>query len=411
MAHLAICGGHPIRTEPFPSWPVFDDRDKTALIQTLESAVWGIDSPAIDEFERKFAEFCGVKYAIACTNGTDAIPIALKALGIGPGDEVIIPPYTFIATGVGIIMANAVPVFADIHPETYNIDPESIEKAITPKTKAIMPVHIAGNPADMDMIMQIAGENHLYLIEDTAQAHGAEWKGQKVGTIGHIGTFSFQSSKNLASGEGGALVTDDEQIADRIRSFVNCGRIKDGEWYDHHEIAGNHRLSAYQAALLNVGLERLEEQMKTREKNADYLSTLLADMEGIKLTSKHQGTTRHGYHLGILRYHSSAFKGLPKTRFIEALEKEGIPCAYGYLPLYQFPCFKQFKAKVPAYTQLYEGQYNLNPHCPVCERICAEESVWLFQEMFLGTQKDMEDIAEAIRKIQIHADEAIQSKS
>nr|HQH71347.1 DegT/DnrJ/EryC1/StrS family aminotransferase [bacterium] len=267
MAHLAIRGGTPVRTEPFHPWPVYDDRDKQALIRELEAGQWGIGSPSIDAFEKRFAEFCQARYAVACTNGTDAITIALQALGVGAGDEVIIPPYTFMATAVAVLMANAIPVFADIDPGTYNIDPRSAAEKITPRTKAIIPVHIAGNPADMDGVLALAKKHNLRVLEDAAQAHGAAWKGRRVGALGDCGTFSFQSSKNLACGEGGATVTDSEELAEKLRSFTNCGRVRHGLWYEHHEVAGNHRLGGFQAALLLVGLERVEEQMKRREEN------------------------------------------------------------------------------------------------------------------------------------------------
>lgn len=406
MAHLAIQGGAPVRTEPFHPWPYYNDREREALIKALESGQWGIDSPTIAEFERKFAEFCGARHAVACTNGTDAIYIALQAMGIGAGDEVIIPPYTFIATAIAVLMVNAVPVFADIDPLTYNIDPNSVRRCITPRTKAIIPVHIAGNPANMDSILSIAQEHNLLVLEDSAQAVGSAWKNRRVGSLGLGGTFSFQSSKNLSSGEGGAITTNDDEYAGRLRSFVNCGRVKGGLWYDHHELAGNHRLSAFQAAILNVGMDRLEEQMQRREQNACYLAGQISGIEGVSLTGSYEGTTRHAYHLLILRYQSEAFKGLTKKQFIQALEKEGIPCSSGYMPLYRFHLFQNFENKVAGYDIIYKGRFNSEAiHCPVCERVCAEEAVWITQNVMLGTKKDMEDIAQAIQKVQQYADE------
>ncbi|MBZ0257681.1 DegT/DnrJ/EryC1/StrS family aminotransferase, partial [bacterium] len=284
MGRLAIAGGTPVRTKPFSPWPVYDEREEKALIETLHSREWGIGSKQIEDFENEFAEFCGAQHAVTCTNGTDAIYIALQALGIGPGDEVIIPPYTFIATGIGVLMTGAIPVFADIDPDTYNLDPKSVESKITENTKVIIPVHIAGNPADMDGILDLAKRKNLYVMEDAAQSHAAEWRGQRVGPIGDLGTFSFQNSKNLSAGEGGAIVTNDEALAERVRSFVNCGRVKGGLWYDHHELAGNHRLGAFQAAVLRVGLTRLDEQTKRREENAEYLQSLLDGVDGVDMT-------------------------------------------------------------------------------------------------------------------------------
>ncbi len=407
MTHLAINGGTPVRTKPFAAWPVCDERDKQALIQELENRQWGIGSKSIERFEAEFAQFCGAPYAVACTNGTNAISIALQALGIGAGDEVIIPPYTFIATAIATLSVNAIPVFADIHPETYNIDPAAIESKITPRTKAIIPVHIAGNPADMDTINAIARRHNLSVLEDSAQAVGAEWKGRRTGSLGDAATFSFQSSKNLSSGEGGAVTARDEALADRIRTFTNCGRVKGGAWYDHHEMGGNYRLGGFQATMLLVGLERLEEQMKRREENAAYLQSLLEPIDGISMTGIHEGTTRHVWHLGILRYNGKAFKGLSKPQFVEALNKEGIVSSTGYLPLYHYHFFRHFPETVKAYDAIYKDRVDYNAvECPVCERVCVDEAVWLMQETFLGPKQDMDDVAEAIRKIQQYADEA-----
>ena len=323
MAHLAINGGTPIRTAPFHSWPVIDDRDKHALLDVLESGTWGIGSETIEQFEKEFADFCGAKYAVAVTNGTDALSIALQAMGVGANDEVILPPYTFVATGVAIVTVNAVPVFADIDPKTFNLDPQAVERVITPKTKAILPVHIAGNPVDMDGILDLAKIHNLLVLEDAAQAPGAQWKGRHVGNLGNAGTFSFQSSKNLTSGEGGAIVTNDDDLYQRIRSFANCGRMEGGAWYDHYEIAGNHRLSAFQAGLLRVGMQRFEEQLKRREENMGYLKELLDGIEGISLQESYPGTTRHAWHLGLLSYNAEAFQGLPKMRFRESAATRG----------------------------------------------------------------------------------------
>ena len=406
MATLALCGGQPVRTRPFPQWPIFDDRDRKALLDVLEHDEWGIGAQATSEFEARFADYCGSKHAIACTNGTDAIYIALQALGIGPGDEVIIPPYTFIATAIAVLMVNAVPVFADIDPLTYNLSPAAVRRVLTPQTKALIPVHIGGNPVDLDALMQIADEHRLLVIEDSAQAHGAEWRGVKVGTFGHAATFSFQSSKNLSSGEGGVILTQDDRLAARLRTFTNCGRVEGGQWYDHHEPAGNHRLGAFQSALLNVGLERLEAQMQIRERNAEILRRRLFEIDGISFQESYEGATRHAYHLGILRYQSQEFGGLSRDRFLKALEKEGIPCAAGYLPLYKYALFQHFSERIPAYNILYaaKAHYN-NVSCPECDRICAEESIWIFQNMLLGDESDMDDIVEAILKIKQHSDE------
>ncbi|MCJ7800808.1 MAG: aminotransferase class I/II-fold pyridoxal phosphate-dependent enzyme, partial [Candidatus Marinimicrobia bacterium] len=207
MEKLALFGGEPVRAKPFPSWPAFSDELKTQLINTMEKDSWGVGSNIIKQFEEKYAEFHDAKYCLSTSSGTTALWVCLKAAGVKAGDEVILPPYTFIATGSSILMANAIPVFVDVDPETFNMDPAKLEAAITKKTKVIMPVHIAGNPAYMDAIMQIANKHKIPVIEDAAQAHGAEWDGKKVGAIGLGGIFSFQTSKNLSAGEGGAIVS------------------------------------------------------------------------------------------------------------------------------------------------------------------------------------------------------------
>lgn len=367
MSNLAIRGGKPVRTAPFPDWLPGREKGLEALDRVLQSRTLGIGSQEIEEFEHKFAAFCQSSHAISCTNGTDALYIALQAMGIGAGDEVIVPSYTFIATAIAVLMVNAIPVFADIDPDSYNINPEDVRRKITPATRAIIPVHIAGNPAHMDNIMQIAQEHNLYVLEDCAQAPGAEWRSHRVGSIGHAGTFSFQSSKNLSAGEGGAIVTGDHELAKKIRSFTNCGRIEGGAWYDHYEVAGNHRLSAFQAAILNVGLEQIEEQMQRREENARYLASLLDAIDGITQTSTYEGTTRHAWHLVILRYHKEHFQQMPLEQFVKVLQQEGIPASTGYVPLYRFHVFQNLEQKFKGFDMLYKGKFDArNIHCPVC---------------------------------------------
>lgn len=413
MPHLAICGGHPVRTEPYPNWPQVFEEDKEALLRVLESRYWGLQSKTIHEFETRFAAYCGAKHAVSCTNGTDAIMIALKAMGIGPGDEVIIPAYTFIATAAAVLLANAIPVMADIDPLTYNICPDSVRRLITPRTKALIPVHIAGNPADMTSMLAIAKEHGLRVLEDAAQAHGAIWNGKMAGTIGCAGTYSFQSSKNLSCGEGGAIVTNHDDLAVRLRTFVNCGRkpeVTHASYVEFHEATGNHRLGAFQASLLLSGLSRLEEQTEHRIANAEYLRRLLVPIEGVEMLGHYPETERQVFHLCIMKYNARAFQGLPRDRFIEAMQKEGIPCSSGYQPMYTYAIFQDFENRVPTFPALYKDRVNFKTvHCPECERICAEEAVWFFQRMLLGTRKDMEDIATAIQKIQTNAEEAVGS--
>jgi dTDP-4-amino-4,6-dideoxygalactose transaminase len=401
MPHLALLGGTPIRKQSFSPWPIQRPAQLAALQQVWESGKWGIGSPHIAEFEKRFAEFQQAQYALSVCNGTASLMVALKACGVRAGDQVIIPAYTFIATASAVLMVNAVPVFVDIDPETYNIDPAQIEAAITPTTRAIMPVHIAGQPADLDAVLEIARRHDLPVIEDAAQAHGAEWKGRRVGAIGSIGSFSFQSSKNLTAGEGGALVTDDKALIDLCFSYQNCGRVREGGWYDHRVLGANLRLGAFQAALLTAQLATIEEDMQRRDQHAHYLDERLREIPGIRPLLVHPSVTRHARHLYIFRYDAEAFDGLPRERFIEALRGEGIYCHKGYTPLYREPLFVLDPREHP----WIEGINYRELHLPVTERAGDEEAVWIPQSALMGTEKEVEDIVKAVAKIHAHVDE------
>jgi dTDP-4-amino-4,6-dideoxygalactose transaminase len=310
---------------------------------------------------------------------------------------VIVPPYTFIATASVVIEANCVPVFVDIEPDTYNLDPSKIEAAITSRTKAIIPVHFAGQACDMGRIMEIAKKHNLVVIEDAAHAHGGEYKGKKLGSIGHAGSFSFQSSKNLNSGEGGLVVTSDEGLYNMMNSLRNVGRVKGGQWYEHHYAGCNYRITQFQAALLSQQLTRLEEQTKLRDENGKYLNALLESIEGITPLTRGHGETLHTYHLYIFRYDKSKFNGLAKKDFSEMLAAEGVPSFMGYpKPLYQQPLFTNKNFMCYAIPESVDYS---NVHCPVTEQACYEEAVWILQHAMLGTKEDMNQFAEAIKKI------------
>lgn len=402
--HLAICGGKPIRTKPFPNWPIFGKPEEEALLRVLHSGKWGrIDGDEVAAFEKAFAEYHNTRFGIAMVNGTVSLRIALMAAGIGAGDEVIVPPYTFLATASSVIEANATPVFVDLEPDTYNIDPRRIEAAITPRTKAIIPVHLAGLPADMDAIMDIARRHELTVIEDAAHAHGAGYKGRRVGSIGHMGSFSFQSSKNVCSGEGGILITSDERLHELARSIHNCGRVPGGQWYEHHRIGGNYRLGEFQAAILSAQWTRFEEQAQCREENGRYLAEKLAAIPGIAPQARGKGETRHGYHLFIFRYVASTY-GVPREVFLKALAAEGVPAAPGYvIPLHRQVLFTQkdfgpYTACLDTHPQLDYRNVSL----PVCERASSTEGAWLYQSVLLGTRSDMDDIVAAFARLYEH---------
>ncbi|MCX7012301.1 MAG: DegT/DnrJ/EryC1/StrS family aminotransferase [Candidatus Sumerlaeota bacterium] len=410
MPALALNGGTPVRTIPFPPWPVFDEREERALVETLRSGVWGIPRPRVEEFEEKFAAYHDARFAVACTSGSTALKLAILACGIGTGDEIIVPPYTFIATATCVLLCNAVPIFADIDPETFNLDPRAIDAAVTPRTKAIIPVHLGGCPCDMDGIGEAAKKHGLRVIEDACQAHGAEWKGRKVGAIGDLGCFSFQSSKNLTCGEGGAVASDDEALAETVDSIHDVGRMKGKGFYEHYGLGTNYRMNEFQAALLLCGLERLPEQTARRNRNGTLLRDLLRAVPAVAPQKVDPRVTSHAYHLFPIRYRREFCKNLPRERFLAALQAEGIPCSLGYTPLYRAPLFRneRYGARGCPASCPYHGEkpdYS-KVFLPVVEQVCGE-MVWFQQRLLLGTEQDTRDIADAIAKVVERYDELL----
>jgi dTDP-4-amino-4,6-dideoxygalactose transaminase len=399
MKNLAINGG-PKTVERDFAWPVYDETDVNTVADIVRSGNWGNPDCGgeVALFEQEFAAFCGSKYALTCVNGSVALRLALIACGVKPGDEVIVPPYTFIATASIVIEANCVPVFVDIDPRTYNLDASKIEAAITRRTKAIIPVHFAGQACEMDEILAVAKKHKLLVIEDACHAHGAEYKGKKLGTIGDAGCFSFQSSKNLTSGEGGIIVTNDEALYQMMNSLRNVGRVEGGAWYEHHHAGCNYRITQLQAVLLSSQLKRLAEQTAKRHENGTYLNELLSKIDGITPLSRGLGESIHSYHIYIFKYNKTKFNGLSKQEFSKMLAAEGVPCFMGYPePLYKQPLFQ--KKNFMCYAIPEEVDYT-KVCCPVAEKACYEEAVWIFQNTMLGTRQDMEQFAAAIVKIQ-----------
>lgn len=399
---LAVDGGSPVRDvkqKPWPRWPVYDETEERALLEVLHSDQWwyvgGTHGVAL---EQEFAAFQDAKYGVACTNGTAALEIALRALGVGCGDEVIVPPYTFIATASAVLSVSATPIFVDIQGDTLNIDPERIETAITPRTKAIIPVHMAGRPADMDGILAIARKHNLFVVEDAAQAHAAAWRGTKVGALGDLGTFSLQASKNLNAGEGGLIVSNDEKIADAAWSVMNVGRVRSGRWYEHRVLGSNFRMSEFQAAIARAQLKRLPEQTARRTENADYLYKQMQGMPGVTLLSTDPRITTHANHIIVFRYGKEAFGGRSYPDFVAALRAEGIPCSTGYVPLYKEAVFERFAARNGAWCQAGRNIDYPNLSLPVCEAVC-QDTVWISPIPLLGDHTDMDDIATAVARI------------
>jgi len=395
----AILGGRPVRTAAFPAWPVYDEREERYLLDVLRSREWGTHNGGryLPEFEARFAAYQHAAHAVAVANGSVALETAFFAIELGRGDEVITTPYTFIATTTAILRSGARPVFVDIEPDTYQIDASQIEAAITPRTKAIVPVHLGGRPADLDQILEVARRHQLRVVEDACQAWGAEWRGRRVGAIGDAGTFSFQTSKNITAGEGGLVATNDPELYERCWSYRNVGRVRGGAWYQHEILGWNYRLTEFQAAILLAQLERLPDHTTRRNASARYLDQRLAEIPGVAPMRQDERITQNAYHLYLLRYDAGAFHGLPRARFLEALRAEGIPANPGYPePLSQTAAVQR---AIQATYGPGEGDWR-PPKLPVAERVCATEGVWLPQNLLLGTRDDLDDVVMAIEKVQ-----------
>jgi dTDP-4-amino-4,6-dideoxygalactose transaminase len=406
---LAILGGEPVRRKPFPVWPRFGAPEEKALQEALRSGKWyrGKSATAGPRFEKTYRELLGAKHCLATANGTAALLTSLNALEIGPGDEVLVPPYTFIATINVVLLQHALPVFVDTDIETFQVDATKIEAAITERTAAMIPVHLGGGTADMDAVLRLARKHKLPVIEDACQAHLAEWRGRRVGTFGDTGCFSFQASKNLNSGEGGAVLTDDDELAEKCYAFHNNsrgGRIP-GHDFSYRGQGANLRMTEFQSSLLMAQMTRLEAQTKTREQNAAYLTGLLEEIPGIEVATTYGGCTRNAYHLYMCRYRKEAFAEAPRAAFLKAMKAEGIPCSGGYPPMNKLP-FVTNVVHSKGYRAIYSGQvlkeWEERNQCPANDRLCGE-AVWLTQNMLLGTRADMNQIAGAIRKIQAQA--------
>lgn len=401
----AILGGKPVRNKPLGEWPIITNEEIEAVVKVLKrrklfaSMYSGIEVPA---FEEEFAKAIGAKYAIATSSGTAALDIAVAALGIGPGDEVITTPYTFIATATCVLQNCAIPIFADVDIKTRNIDPEEIRKKITDRTKAIIVVHIGGHPAEMDEIMKIADEYGLYVIEDCAQAHLAEYKGKYVGTIGHIAIFSFQESKNMMSGEGGIITTNDPELAELCYSLREHGRMRNKPWYYHARLGWNYRMTELQAAILRVQLKRLPKITEERRRNAEYFSKLLKDFEGIE-PGYVAPYVKHAYHLYMIDYFPEKV-GLTKSEFVKAVAAEGIPISGGYMwPLYENDIFRKLRARPKGcpYTCPYYGKKISYPKglCPNAEKLCYERGLWIPGHVLNVNKEELNDIAVGIEKV------------
>jgi len=406
MEKLAIQGGKPMHTASWPEWPQYDETEKKALLDVLESRVWwrtpGTQTLA---FEQEFASYHQAKYGIAVTNGTAALEVAIAALGIGPGDEVIVPDFTFIATASAVFAAGAMPVLVDCTPDTYCIDPGLAEAAITSRTKAIIAVHMGGHPADLDALQEICKKHKLFLVEDSAHAHGTEWKGRKIGAIGDIGTFSFQASKLMTAGEGGMIITNIADLERTARSIHDCGRMPDEWFYSHFIYGSNYRLSEWQGAVLRCQLGRTDAQRTVRTHSSAFLDRELPKIEGITPQKEDPRCTCNGHYAYIFHYDKSAFRNLPVARFVEALNAEGVPTQASYPPLHEMAVFQsgEFRKRLSGEQARQDFPF-LKSKFPNTAR-AAWETVWLPQPVLLGDEKDLQLVIAAIQKIQQHAQE------
>jgi dTDP-4-amino-4,6-dideoxygalactose transaminase len=397
--NLALLGGRPIRKRPFTSWPIFGKSEEVRLMRALRGGNWGrLQGNEVARFEERFAKMHGCRDGVAVANGTVSLRLSLIAAGLAAEDEVIVPAYTFFSTASAVVEANMVPVFADIDMETFNLDPKAVEAAITPSTRAVIPVHFAGQPAEMDDILTIAHKRKLLVIEDAAHAHGASYRNHPAGSLGELGSFSFQSTKNLTCGEGGMITTNDQRLAETCRSMHNCGRVPSGLWYEHHAISGNYRLGEFQGAVLNAQLDRLKSQARIRERNGRYLARRLAALPGLHPQKRPESCTRHAYHLFMLRIEAEEF-GAPRTAVVEALRAEGIPCSAGYgFSLPRQPMFLR-RAFGPYLPRLASQLDYARAQCPNSDLICEEQGIWLEHPLLLGPRADIDDIYRAFEKI------------
>lgn len=412
MKQLAINGGIPVRTEPFPEWPIRDEHERKAVQNVIEGGKWGYPEwEYVPRFEHHFAVYHDAKFGICFNSGTSALMGALWAAGVQAGDEVVLPAYTFIATAGAVIQLGALPVFADIESTTFHLDARSVDEHISPRTKAVIAVHIGGRSADMSRLQGVCEYHSLALIEDAAQAWGAEWQSKRIGALGDAGVFSFQSSKNITSGEGGIVLTNDEKLAQYCRSFCNCGRREDKPQYKHYYIGGNYRMTELQAAVLAAQFERYPNQLSIRQKNAAYLNTELAKIDGIVPINVDENVTSNAYHLFLIRYKRDYFDDVSKSRFIQALQAEGVPAHPGYtLPIYKQPVFVERLFGARGKQDTTHPDYG-NLHLPETENVCSEEGIWLTQNVLLGTKKDMQDIVEAFQKIKNNIQELSKVKN
>jgi dTDP-4-amino-4,6-dideoxygalactose transaminase len=409
MSTLAIHGGSRAAAAlRVPEWPQLTAGDRQAVIEVLDSRQWGrlYSNSRAEQFERAFAAYHDANHGIAVSNGTVAIELALLAAGIRPGDEVLVPSLTFIATASAVVRVGAIPIFVDMEPGAGSLSPVGVEAAIGERTRAIVAVHYGGYPADLDAIGALARHHGLVLIEDCAHAQGTTWRGRKAGSIGHMGTFSFQQSKALSSGEGGIVITNDAALAERATLLHDIGRVRGRSGAEHWVCASDYRIGEFQAALLLSSLGRLQSEVERREANATFLREELQQVGGLMPLRADERITQRGFYFLVLRYDAEAFAGAPRDRFVQALRAEGVPCGIGYdMPVHAQPAFRrehllplyppELHARLPDYEHL---------ELPEVAHFCARQIV-LPHEVLLAERAGMEAIVAAVTKIRANAEQ------
>lgn len=401
MTKLAILGGDPVRSDPYPSWPVHDETDVEAVASVVRGGNWGgypYPGPETKRFLDAFTAMTGGGYGVAMMNGTITMEVALRAAGIGWGDEVIVPAYTFQATAAAPMMAGAVPVLVDIDRDTFCLSPSAVEAAITERTRAIIPVHVASQMADMDAIMALAEARDLIVIEDAAHAHGAVWDGKSAGTIGHFGSFSMQSTKSMTAGEGGILICKSQEHAWLAESIIDCGRPHNPD-EKMLTLGFNYRMTELQAALLNVGIQRFPAQFDQREQSADYLDEALSEIEGVRVLPRDSRLHRRSVYSYTFAIDPVAF-GATNRVVARALFAEGIPCSSGYDPMYRYDLFQPGLSRLPvpaAFPEYFDFE---GLDLPVVEAISGREGLWLEESVFRAGEDGVNDVAAALAKVQ-----------
>ncbi len=403
-AKLALLGGQPARSRPFTRWPIFDERERAELEDVLRSGSWGgFPSPnrKAREFVARFASFQSVEFAIPASSGTTALEVALKALGVGAGDEVIVPAITFCATAYAAVACMARPVFADVRADSVCIDPDSVERLLTPRTRAIVPVHYGATVADLDALTGIARARSIAIVEDCAHVPGAQWRGRGVGGWGALGCFSFQSSKPMTAGEGGLITTNDPELEKRCQALINCGRRRPGETFDAPLLGSNYRMTEWQCAVLLAQLERLPRQIELKSAMADRLRAALKQIGGVIPLVPDARVTRPVVYAFLFRVDPDAL-GVSRNRFLRALQAEGVPCGIGNEPVYRSPLFP---LAAPAYRRACEmagapaDAERQAPQCPIAERLFGHELVAIPHECLLGGPSDVDEIIAAVEKV------------